>query len=322
MRRAFVYVTDERGFELARHSATSLALSQREPCDIHMFCYQFSPSVPRRFAEAMADLRAKLILHDISDTSVERHQTHGHVTTPSLLKLLAAGKLVGDYDRIVYLDNDILVFDDLLIEEINFGQAPIAAVIDMDISDTGWLRNSIGRGATIDIDSRGGYFNSGLMIFEARNWRHREFNERYSAALDQHDINCQYKLTCTSIDQCALNSVFENNWVKLPMSYNMQAGAKFTGAWKTATVRHYCGPQKFIPVSPFRNDSKDVHYLNKIREAMGLPRAPLPSLYEIPFRLNAARKHRSDMLIRRLLAAVQGHNSTPFVPRTIERPAR
>jgi lipopolysaccharide biosynthesis glycosyltransferase len=144
MKRAFVYVTDERGFELARHSVASLALSQSEPFDIHIFCYQFSPRVPRRFSDAMADLRANLIFHDIGDAAVEGHQTHGHVTTPTLLKPLAVGKLVSDYDRIVYLDNDILVFDDLGVETINFGRTPIAAVIDMDVSDTSWLRHSTG----------------------------------------------------------------------------------------------------------------------------------------------------------------------------------
>src|SRR5208282_5363363 len=101
-----------------------------EPCDIHVFCHQFSPSVSPGFSAAIADLRVNLIFHDIKDAALEQHQTHGHVTTPTLLKPSAVGKLVGEYDRIVYLDNDILVFDDLRIEDINFGPAPIAAVID------------------------------------------------------------------------------------------------------------------------------------------------------------------------------------------------
>src|ERR1700730_14430361 len=141
MRRGFVYVTDERGFELARYSAISLAMSQREPCEIHIFCYRFSPRIPPPFSAAMADLRASLIFHDINDAAVEHHQTHGHVTTPTLLKPSAVGKLIGEYDRIVYLDNDILVFDDLMIDDINFGQAPIAAVVDMEVADSGRVRS-------------------------------------------------------------------------------------------------------------------------------------------------------------------------------------
>jgi lipopolysaccharide biosynthesis glycosyltransferase len=304
MKRAFVYVTDECGFELARHSAASLALSQSEPCDIHIFCHQFSPTVPWQFASAMADLRAKLVFHDIGDTAVEEHQTHGHVTTPTLLKPLAVGKLVNDYDRIVYLDNDILVFDDLRVEKINFGRTPIAAVIDMDVSDTGWLRHSTGYLDFGVTNISGGYFNAGVMIFESKNLDLREVSETYADALDQHDMTCEYKIDCTSIDQCALNVTFKNNWTRLPASYNMQAGTKFTSEWKATMVRHYCGPRKFLPVSLFRNDGRDVRYLNKIRHAIGLPVTGYPFLYQLLFQVNAVRKYGSNALIRRLLRAL------------------
>jgi len=322
MKRAFVYVTDEIGFELARHSAVSLALSQSEPCDIHIFCYQFSPRVPRRFSDAMADLRANLIFHDIGDTAVEEHQTHGHVTTPTLLKPLAVGKLVNDYDRIVYLDNDILVFDDFRIEKINFGRTPIAAVIDMDVSDTGWLRHSTGYRDVTGTSFLGGYFNAGVMVFESKNLDLKEISEKYADALDHHDIACRYKIDCTSIDQCALNVIFENNWTRLPASYNMQAGAKFTSEWKTTMVRHYCGARKFLPVSLFRNDGRDVRYLNRIRHAIGLPVTRYPFLYELPFQVNAVRKYRSDALIRRLLRALLARNLTATVLNEVWRPAQ
>lgn len=304
MKHAFVYVTDESGFELARHSAASLALSQSEPCDIHIFCYKFSPKVPRRFSDAMTDLQANVVCHDIRDTAVEEHQTHGHVTTPTLLKPLAVGRLVNNYDRIVYLDNDTLVFDDLRTGTINFGRTPIAAVIDMDVSDTGWLRHSPGYCDVGGTSIGGGYFNAGVMIFETKNFGLKEINRKYADALDQHDIACRYKINCTSIDQCALNVIFENNWTRLPASYNMQAGAKFTSEWQTTMVRHYCGARKFLPISLFRNDSRDVRCLNKIRLAIGLPVTRYPLLYELLFQVNAVRKYRGDALIRRLLRAL------------------
>ena len=304
MNWAFIYVTDERGLELAQHSAVSVALSQNEPCDIHIFGYQFSPQPSPEFAAALDRLRSNLIVHTVSDATVEQHKTWGHVTTPTLLKPVAVGELVGSYDRIVYLDNDILVFDDLQVAAIDFGSLPIAAVIDMDLSHTGWLRDSVWTSAGVETDSLGGYFNAGVLIFESRNWRDSEFRQKYAAALNKHDVACSYKLDCTSIDQCALNSVFENNWLRLPLSYNMQASAKFTGAWQTAAVRHYCGWRKAIPVCIFRNDSRDVRYLNKIRQALGRPTTRLPQLlYEIPFRLNAVRNYSGNQVMRRFMRA-------------------
>jgi lipopolysaccharide biosynthesis glycosyltransferase len=302
MKLAFAYVTDEGGLELATHSAMSLALSQPGPCDIHIFCYEFSPKLSPQLSLTLARLRANLAFHEIGDATLERHETCGHVTTPSLLKLPAIGKLVGQYDRIVYLDNDILVFDHLKIEDIEFGRAPVAAVIDMDLSHTGALRHSKWSSAGGRAGKLGAYFNAGFMVFECSNWRNDEFYEAYAAALDQHDIGCTYKINCTSIEQCALNTVFKKNWIRLPASYNMQAGAKFTPSWKTALVRHYCGTRKFMPISLFRSDSRDVRHLNRIRQAMGKTTTPLPFMYEILFHLNAARKYRSDSPMRRFLS--------------------
>lgn len=304
MKLAFVYVTDERGLDLAKHSILSVALSQRQPCDFHIFCHRFSPPPSPEFTAALVRLRANLHFHPISDLAVEQHKTWGHVTTPSLLKQAAIGQLTGSYDRIVYLDNDIVVFEDMQIASIDFGRAPIAAVIDMDLSRTGALRNSVWAYEAGKTNNLGGYFNAGVLIVETRNWRNSEFQQKYAAALDQHDIACPYKLDCTSIEQCALNSIFENDWIKLPLSYNMQASAKFTRAWQTAAVRHYCGWRKVIPVSMFRNDSRDVRYLNRIHQAMGRPAIPLPLLYEIPFRLNAARNYSSSRAMRRFMSAV------------------
>ena len=303
MRCAFVYVTDEQGFELALHSALSLAISQPDPPTVHMFCYRFIPDLGRLLPRGAGSLN--LIIDGIGDERLEQHQTSGHVTTPSLLKLLAIDKLSGAYDRIMFLDNDVLVFQDLRIASLEFGTAPIAAVLDVDLSDTGWLRMSQPAALAEAIAGEAGYFNSGVMVFESRNWQGREFYDRYAHALDAHDAGCSYKIDCTSIDQCALNSTFRGNWLALPMSYNMQAGAKFAAPWRCSMVRHYCGRRKFIPLSLFRNDSRDVRHLNRIRRRLGHERASLPLLYEAMFRVNALRNYRANAGVRRFLHAAR-----------------
>ena len=56
----------------------------------------------------------------------------------------------------------------------------------------------------------------------------------------------------------------------------------------------------------FRNDSKDVRYLNRIRQAMGMRTTPFPFLFELPYRLNVARKYRNDVPMRRFIRIAQG----------------
>lgn len=304
MRIALAYVTDERGFDLAVYSAMSIAISQRSCCDVHIFCYRFNPAQPEALARALALRGHGLALHPISDDAVEGHQTCGHVTTPSLLKITAVEVLIQVYDRVVYLDNDVLVFDDLNVAAIDFDGCPVAAVVDMDISRTGALRDAAWArpGATSRDISH--YFNVGVMAFESSSWRGANYYDQYAASLHRHDIACRYKLSCTSIEQCALNEVFEDRWARLPARYNMQAGAKFTSAWKTALVRHYCGPRKFLPLSWFRNDARDVRLLNDIMRAAGLP-SRSPALFELPFRLNCLRHYASAASMRRFLSVLE-----------------
>lgn len=308
MNTCFVYVTDSRGFDLATLSAVSLGLSQPRPCHIRIFCYQFAPVLSDALSATIAKLGIELAFSDIEDAAAEQHQTHGHVTTPTLLKLRAVENLIADYDRIIFLDNDVLVFEDLKIESLEFGALPIAAVADMDLSDSGALRGFDWSSPPARIAGVATYFNAGFMVFESKNWR-QAFLGDYERELDHHDAGCSYKINCTSIDQCALNTVFSGRWLNLPASYNMQASAKFTHSWQTAAARHYCGPRKYVPLSLLRSDQRDVRYLNRINRLLGRPQSRIALVYEVFFRLNAMRNARNSRPMRRFLHALQQEGS-------------
>lgn len=307
MNVCFVYVTDRQGFDLASLSALSLGMSQPSPCHIRIFCHRFVPQPSVELLDAVAKLGIALSFSPVEDAAAEQHQTHGHVTTPTLLKLRAVENLVSDYDRVVFLDNDILVFRDLKIGELEFGNAPIAAVADMDLADTGVLRNVDLRHVEAGAADIGSYFNAGFLVFESSNW-HGEFLTSYEVALDRHDHGCPYKIDCTSIDQCALNVVFEDDWLRLPPTYNMQASSKFTDNWKTAAVRHYCGPRKYVPLSFFRSDKRDVDYLNAIHRLLGRPTSNLGPMYELFHALNRLRNRRNSGPIRDLLQVLESQH--------------
>jgi len=314
MNVCFVYVTDRQGFDLATLSAISLGMSQPRPCHIRIFCHKFLPQPSKDLADAVAKLGINLSFSPVEDAVAEQHETHGHVTTPTLLKLRAVENLVSDYDRVVFLDNDMLVFKDLEIDKLNFGAYPIAAVADMDLADTGVLRHSDWQNDPEQAADIGSYFNAGLLVFESSNWNN-DFLACYEAALDRHDHGCSYKIDCTSIDQCALNLVFEDNWLRLSTTYNMQASSKFTESWKTASVRHYCGPRKYVPLSFFRSDRRDVKYLNAIHRLLGRRTSKLAILYELFHALNCIRNQRSSVAIRNLLHALEAQRNLARLPR-------
>lgn len=321
MNVCFVYVTDRQGFDLASLSALSLGMSQPSPCHIRIFCHKFVPQPSKQLLSAVARLGIDLSFSPVEDAAAEQHQTHGHVTTPTLLKLRAVENLVSDYDRVVFLDNDVLVFRNLEIAKLKFGNFPLAAVADMDLADTGVLRTVDLQHTVKPSSDIGSYFNAGVLVFESANW-HYDFLTSYEVALDRHDHGCPYKIDCTSIDQCALNAVFEDNWLRLSPTYNMQASAKFTKSWKTASVRHYCGPRKYVPLSFFRSDKRDVDYLNAIHRLLGRPTSSLAIVYELFHAVNRMRNHRGSLPIRNLLQLLDQQRTPARLPVPEREPAR
>lgn len=314
MTHAFVYVSDRRGLELTAYSAASLVASQPQPCSIHICCHDFrieqQGSELLRLQRLLTEAGGRLVLHTIRDEQLEQHDTFGHVTKPTLLKPLAMQKLVADHDAVVYLDNDILVFGDLRIDGIEFSDAPIAAVVDMDLTHTGWVkifRTSAPRpaGNGLRASSDGifpGYFNAGFMVINCKGWRTGGFVQQYRAALHRYAEACSDKNECTSPDQWAVNHVFQGRWLPLPVTYNMQASAKFTTFLQSALVRHCCGPRKFLPNALFRNDAKDIRLLSKFRYLLAGKQWDYPPyLYEHLFRFNRARKHSNNLPIRDFL---------------------
>ena len=264
MRSAAVYVIDEKGYELAQHAATSLILTQSAFQDVHVFCHNFSPSLPDRLTEVGRQHGVQVHL-DLID-HFESEINHGQFTKTHFLKVEAVDRIANAYDRILYVDHDILFFEEIFLEKINLEGFPVGAVYD--IAETGCLTNPDFIKDCQRKKRSPHYFNSGFMLFDASKWNHEFTAEFLQFAMD-HKISCDYKQNCNLNDQCSFNRLFENNWKRLPLNFNVQGCAKFTGRWKRAPVRHYQGPRKFLPLRPWRNDARDVRVVKSIRKALG-----------------------------------------------------
>jgi lipopolysaccharide biosynthesis glycosyltransferase len=259
---AITLVTDERGLKLGRFTAASLLLTQKCKFDLYIFCHKFAPPTDDPLIR-IAHSRGKTIsFFPISDPEAESHKTIGHVTVAAMLKFEAVERLLEKYKRVLYTDIDILYFEDIELEKIDFHGMPIAAVADvgeisMRLESNGDLLNSI------NVEKQVGYFNSGFMMFNKAAWNPL-FRENYLLYMREHKMGCRYKANCLTNDQCILNMVFENRWLQLPASYNMQACTMFSKIWTSSPVRHYTGPKKFLPIRWWRNDKRDAVYICKL----------------------------------------------------------
>jgi len=286
MRSAVVYVIDEKGYELARHAAASFILTQTDVPDVHVFCHNFLPSPSDSLIRVGQENGVRVHIESINEPNADGMDTFGHITKTAFLKFEAIDRVSDAYDRVLYVDHDILFFENIFLEQINLKGLPIGAVYD--IADIGGLTDPDFLQNCRQNNRSAHYFNSGFMLFDCSQWNH-ELKGKYLQLSKEHRLNCDYKRKCISNDQCSFNRLFENNWKRLPLNFNMQACTKFTPRWARASVRHYQGPSKFLPIRPWRNDARDFRLIRRIRKALGDNDLWYPPL-NILFGLNAIRR--------------------------------
>lgn len=303
MRTTIAYVTDARGYELVRHSAASVLLTQRTPHDLHVFCNGFMPAADDTLRAAAERAGVLLRFNPIDDIDPGAIRFGSHITRTSLLKLDAIDALCDSYDRILYLDGDVLVFRDLALGEIDLGAHPIAAA--HDIAECGGITDADFRANCTRTGRSPNYFNVGVMVVDCRGWRaERGLRERYHALLRAHAETCDYKAGCTTSEQCAFNILFERNWKRLPQTFNMQSCAMFGERWSAAAVRHYVGSRKFLPARPWRTDARDHALLDRIRAELGLPPVGRPGR-TAAYALNRLRNRAMVRTVTDALAEIE-----------------
>ncbi len=164
---------------------------------------------------------------------VEDLVTSHHITHTAYFRLLAAELLPDDIDKVIYLDSDVLVQDDLctLWEEDLEGSYCLAVpdiacpFVDSRQADSNFKKSSpylaalapVQNWEELGLDPALPYFNSGVMVINLARWRAENIHERLLKVLRDNE---QF-VWCW--DQYALNVVFSGQWRPLPLRWNQGA---------------------------------------------------------------------------------------------------
>lgn len=173
---------------------------------------EFEPEARRRVERAVPDL-------DIEWLTVPRSE-FGHFPThmlgPAAFSRLLLPRLLPDVDRILYIDGDTLVaapLDELLGADL--GGNPLGAVQNLYAPYVS-SANGLASWQHHDFDPRLPYFNSGVLVLDAAQWRDRDLESQTGATVARLHGE---KLT-TLADQDALNVQFAGEWTPLPYRFN------------------------------------------------------------------------------------------------------
>lgn len=186
--------------------------------------------------------RVSLSFYCIDDGLLQTLRVDGHISVASYLRLFLSEILPPDVKRVIYLDSDIIVLDDLAyLWNIDLLGKPVAAAADLFMLETDRP------GAPADHV----YFNAGVLVIDLDRWRSREiFREFIELAIGKSDI-LKYH------DQDVLNIVFAGSAYYIPSTWNYQArtsrpGHDFETALghvsslreTTPSIVHFAGAEK------------------------------------------------------------------------------
>ena len=159
--------------------------------------------------------------------------TSHHITHTAYFRLLAGRLLPDTIDRVIYLDSDVLVREDLgWLWEQELGNDWCLAVpdiacpyIDARRADCNFRQSSpylavlapVANWQQHGLDPAAPYFNSGVMVLNIRRWREESVEVRLLDCLREH----RRYVWCW--DQYALNVVFGGQWRSLPARWNQGA---------------------------------------------------------------------------------------------------
>ena len=225
-------------------------------------------------------------LAQVSDLMTSHHISHS-----AYLRLLASKLLPSYVDKVIYLDSDLLVLDDVTkLWQTELDDVYCAAVVDIacpfidakeHFSERANSNRPVGSfGAVpyvaavspipnwkeLGIDGTANYFNSGVMVLNLKRWREDDISRKLFDCLREN----REHVWCW--DQYALNVVFSGNWKRLPESWNQG-----THVWEYPDEN--TSPIESDRFVAMRDDPSILHYTTEYKPWKHRPFHPQRDLF-------------------------------------------
>lgn len=140
----------------------------------------------------------------------------GHITPIGMARILLPELLSEDVHKIIYLDGDILVTEDLKdLFDIDLGDLPAGLALNISTFES------------VDIYKlKGGYYNSGVILLDLDKWRKENISQKMLAYLKNNKDKFIYKGISSNVflypDQDLINIMLEGRIKDLPQNWNNQ----------------------------------------------------------------------------------------------------
>ena len=153
-----------------------------------------------------------------------------HITLSTYFRLFLADVIPADIERVVYIDADTAVLGDVRV------------LFDMDLGDKIVSARPQAAPADWTFSPRESYFNAGVLVINATEWRSQQVGELALKFAREHGA------ANTEWDQGALNVVLNKKWVALGGNWNLEPTpgnlASITTPGSAIGIVHFLGVGK------------------------------------------------------------------------------
>ena len=232
--------------------------------------------------ESLHDLPVDILIVNPDRSKLRDLATSHHITHTAYFRLMAAELLPSWLDKVIYLDSDVLVKDDLgklwdePIEDHYCLAVPDIACPFVDARMGGDNRRKanpymaalspIPNWKSLGLAGSSMYFNSGVMVLNLARWRRENISTRLLRCLRENPEH----VWCW--DQYALNVVFSEQWGQLDYRWNQ-------GAHVFEYPDETCSPIELKQFQSMRDEPSIIHFTTEWKPWQHRPYHPLASMY-------------------------------------------
>lgn len=166
----------------------------------------------KKINDTVAKLHGNIEFVKITNASLNDCYVSGELSRASYFRLDIANILGSDVHKIIYLDCDLLVYDDIeKMWSIDMNGKPLAATWDLGIMASERIRKQKNHFIGLPFDAP--YFNAGVLMMDLDMWRKGAYAKEIIALATGNKY--------PNHDQDALNKFFMNNWTELPLRWDV-----------------------------------------------------------------------------------------------------
>lgn len=201
----------------AQHTAVAMAsvlVNTKVPQKIQFYLIddEIQQENKEKITKTVQNLGGNIEFIKIKNSKLEDCYVSGELSRASYFRLDIANILDENIEKIIYLDCDLLVYDDIeKMWQLDMDGKPVAATCDLGIMASARVRKQKNKFIGLPFDAP--YFNAGVLIMDLKKWRDGNYAEAIIALATQNKY--------PNHDQDALNKFFMNNWQEIPLRWDV-----------------------------------------------------------------------------------------------------